>query len=146
MAETAEAVKRRVNLPIQGQCEPPEDPRWYQRMKDSGIDSLGMHLEVLEPDVRRRILPGKSELSLERYYEAFADAVAVFGRGEVSTYLLAGLGDSKEALLECSQRLIELGVYPLWCPLCRSLAHRWRAIHHRTVPSWLMCIRVLPRC
>ncbi|QNI73814.1 radical SAM superfamily protein [Synechococcus sp. NOUM97013] len=116
MAETAEAVKRRVNLPIQGQCEPPEDPRWYQRMKDSGIDSLGMHLEVVEPEVRRRILPGKSELSLERYYEAFADAVAVFGRGEVSTYLLAGLGDSKEALLDCSRRLIELGVYPFVVP------------------------------
>ena len=116
MAETAEAVKRRVNLPIQGQCEPPEDPRWYQRMKDSGIDSLGMHLEVVEPDVRRQILPGKSELSLERYYEAFADAVAVFGRGEVSTYLLAGLGDSKEALLDCSRRLIELGVYPFVVP------------------------------
>jgi radical SAM protein (TIGR04043 family) len=116
MAETAEAVKRRVNLPIQGQCEPPEDPRWYQRMKDAGIDSLGMHLEVVEPDVRRRILPGKSELSLERYYEAFADAVAVFGRGEVSTYLLAGLGDSKEALLDCCLRLIELGVYPFVVP------------------------------
>ena len=116
MAETAEAVKRRVNLPIQGQCEPPEDPCWYQRMKDSGIDSLGMHLEVVEPDVRRRILPGKSELSLERYYVAFADAVAVFGRGEVSTYLLAGLGDSKEALLDCSRRLIELGVYPFVVP------------------------------
>ena len=116
MAETAEAVKRRVNLPIQGQCEPPEDPSWYRRMKESGIDSLGMHLEVVEPDVRRRILPGKSELSLERYYEAFADAVAVFGRGEVSTYLLAGLGDSKEALLDCSRRLIELGVYPFVVP------------------------------
>ena len=116
MAETAEAVKCRVNLPIQGQCEPPEDPRWYQRMKDAGIDSLGMHLEVVEPDVRRRILPGKSELSLERYYEAFADAVAVFGRGEVSTYLLAGLGDSKEALLDCCLRLIELGVYPFVVP------------------------------
>lgn len=116
MAETAEAVKRRVNVPIQGQCEPPEDPSWYQRMKESGIDSLGIHLEVVEPDVRRRILPGKSELSLERYYEAFADAVAVFGRGEVSTYLLAGLGDSKEALLACSRRLIELGVYPFVVP------------------------------
>ena len=116
MAETAAAVKRRVDLPIQGQCEPPEDPRWYQRMKDSGIDSLGMHLEVVEPAVRRRILPGKSELSLERYYEAFADAVAVFGRGEVSTYLLAGLGDSKEALLACSRRLIDIGVYPFVVP------------------------------
>ena len=69
-----------------------------------------------EPEVRRRILPGKSELSLERYYAAFSDAVAVFGRGEVSTYLLAGLGDSKEALLNCSRRLIALGVYPFVVP------------------------------
>ena len=67
MAETAAAVKRRVDLPIQGQCEPPDDPIWYERMKAAGIDSLGMHLEVVEPEVRRRILPGKSEISLERY-------------------------------------------------------------------------------
>ena len=116
MAETAVAVKQRVDLPIQGQCEPPDDPIWYERMKQAGIDSLGMHLEVVSPEVRRRVLPGKSELSLERYYEAFADAVAVFGRGEVSTYLLAGLGDSRDALLDCSRRLIDLGVYPFVVP------------------------------
>jgi radical SAM protein (TIGR04043 family) len=116
MAETAAAVKARVTLPIQGQCEPPEDPSWYGRMKEAGIDSLGMHLEVVEPQVRRRILPGKSELTLERYYEAFAQAVAVFGRGQVSTYLLAGLGDSAEALIACSERLIDLGVYPFVVP------------------------------
>ena len=116
MAETALAVKARVDLPIQGQCEPPEDPSWYQVMKDAGVDSLGMHLEVVEAAVRRRILPGKSELSLERYYEAFAQAVAVFGRGQVTTYLLAGLGDSAESLIACSERLIQLGVYPFVVP------------------------------
>lgn len=116
MAETAAAVKRRVALPIQAQCEPPADPIWYQRMRDAGVDSLGMHLEVVEPEVRRRILPGKSEITLEQYYEAFAQAVAVFGRGQVSTYLLAGLGDSAASLIECGERLISLGVYPFVVP------------------------------
>jgi radical SAM protein (TIGR04043 family) len=116
MAETARAVKARVRLPIQAQCEPPDDPVWFQRMKDAGVDSLGMHLEVVEPEVRRRILPGKAELSLERYFTAFEQAVAVFGRGEVSTYLLAGLGDSAAAIVACSQRLIALGVYPFVVP------------------------------
>ncbi|AFY29093.1 MSMEG_0568 family radical SAM protein [Cyanobium gracile] len=116
MAETAAAVKARVALPIQAQCEPPEDPAWYRRMKDAGVDSLGMHLEVVEEEVRRRILPGKSELGLERYMEAFAEAVAVFGRGQVSTYLLAGLGDSADALIAVSERLIALGVYPFVVP------------------------------
>lgn len=116
MAETAAAVKRVVSIPIQAQCEPPDDPIWYERMKQAGVDSLGMHLEVVEPEVRRRILPGKSELTLERYYEAFAQAVDVFGRGQVSTYLLAGLGDSAESLIDCSTRLVELGVYPFVVP------------------------------
>ena len=116
MAETAAAVKARVDVPIQGQCEPPVDPRWYQRMKDAGIDSLGMHLEVVEQDVRERILPGKSEVTLEDYYTAFEQAVSVFGRGQVSTYLLAGLGDSAASLIACSARLIELGVYPFVVP------------------------------
>ena len=116
MAETAAAVKARVDLPIQAQCEPPDDPAWYGRMKVAGVDSLGMHLEVVEEEVRRRILPGKSELGLERYMEAFAAAVAVFGRGQVSTYLLAGLGDSAASLIAVSERLIALGVYPFVVP------------------------------
>jgi len=116
MAEAAAAVKRRVDIPIQAQCEPPEDPIWFERMKQAGVASLGMHLEVIEPDVRRRILPGKSEISLEQYYTAFEQAVAVFGRGQVSTYLLAGLGDSAESLIQCSDKLIGLGVYPFVVP------------------------------
>jgi radical SAM protein (TIGR04043 family) len=75
-----------------------------------------MHLEVVEEEVRRRILPGKSELTLERYFEAFEQAVAVFGRGQVSTYLLAGLGDSASSLISCSKRLIGMGVYPFVVP------------------------------
>jgi radical SAM protein (TIGR04043 family) len=66
--------------------------------------------------VRSRILPGKAELGVERYFEAFAQAVAVFGRGQVSTYLLAGLGDSADALVACSERLIRAGVYPFVVP------------------------------
>jgi hypothetical protein len=51
------------------------------------------------------------------YLEAFKAAVAVFGRGQVSTYLIAGLGDSKESLLAMSRTLIDLGVYPFVVPL-----------------------------
>ena len=53
-----------------------------------------MHLEVVTPDVRRRMMPGKAEVPVERYFRAFAAAVPVFGRGQVSTYILAGLGDT----------------------------------------------------
>jgi radical SAM protein (TIGR04043 family) len=116
LTESALAIKARTGLPIQGQCEPPADFAWFGRLHSAGVDSLGMHLEAWDEEVRRRIMPGKAEVPVTFYLEAFAAAVAVFGRGQVSTYLLAGLGDSVESLLEAAQRLIEIGVYPFVVP------------------------------
>lgn len=116
LAECAEAVKASVNLPIQAQCEPPADFIWFERMKAAGIDSLGMHLEAVEPQVRAAIMPGKAEVSISTYFAAFKAAVEVFGWGQVSTYLLAGLGDSLESLVHTSEKLIHLGVYPFVVP------------------------------
>jgi radical SAM protein (TIGR04043 family) len=116
LAESASAVKAAVDLPIQGQCEPPDDDAWFRRMRDAGIDALGMHLEAVTPDVRARIMPGKAQVSVERYLKAFAAAVPVFGRGQVSSYILAGLGDTQEAILSTCEKLIALGVYPFVVP------------------------------
>jgi radical SAM protein (TIGR04043 family) len=116
LAESAAAVKAAVDLPVQAQCEPPEEDGWYRRLKDSGVDALGLHLEVVTPEIRAEIMPGKAQVSVEKYFQAFAAAVPVFGRGQVSTYILAGLGDTREAILETSEKLIALGVYPFVVP------------------------------
>lgn len=116
LCESAEAIRAAVDLPLQAQCEPPDDDAWFRRLKDAGIDTLGMHLEVIGDELRRQILPGKSEVPMARYWSAFEAAVEVFGRGQVSTYLLAGLGDSAELILSTADRLLALGVYPFVVP------------------------------
>ena len=116
LCDSAFAVRQAVPLPIQGQCEPPRDPAWFERMRASGIDSLGMHLEAATQAVRARIMPGKATIPVERYMEAFARAVPVFGRGQVSTYILAGLGDTAAEILDLCTRLVALGVYPFVVP------------------------------
>jgi radical SAM protein (TIGR04043 family) len=116
LCESAIGVKAMVDLPIQGQCEPPDDDVWFARMKDAGIDSLGMHLEAVTEPVRARIMPGKAQVSVERYFKAFDAAVPVFGFGQVSTYILAGLGDTKEEILRVCDRLVRAGVYPFVVP------------------------------
>jgi hypothetical protein len=116
LTESAFAVRAAVDIPIQGQCEPPDDDRWFERMHAAGIDTLGMHLEVVTPSVREQIMPGKAQVPISRYLEAFEAAVGVFGRGQVSTYILAGLGDTREAIIQISEKLLELGVYPFVVP------------------------------
>ncbi len=116
LAESAEAIRAAVDLPLQAQCEPPDTDAWFQRMKNAGVDTLGMHLEVIGDELRQRILPGKAEVPMSRYWDAFSAAVEVFGRGQVSTYLLAGLGDTRELILSTSRRLLDMGVYPFVVP------------------------------
>jgi radical SAM protein (TIGR04043 family) len=85
-------------------------------MRASGIVSLGMHLEAVTERVRRQMTPGKAEIPLSRYLAAFEQAVAVFGRGQVTTYILAGLGDSADDILAMSRTLVDIGVYPFVVP------------------------------
>lgn len=116
LLESARAVKNAVNIPIQVQCEPPDDDVWFQRLKDVGVDAIGMHLEAVTDRVRNAIMPGKASVSLTRYMSAFEEAVKVFGRGNVSTYILAGLGDTESEILSMSKELIRIGVYPFVVP------------------------------
>lgn len=115
-ADSARAIKAAVAPPIQAQCEPPEDDIWHQRMFDAGVDTLGMHLEAVTHAVRARIMPDKASVPLEKYFSSFVTAVKVFRRGQVSTYILAGLGDSAAAILDMAESLVAIGVYPFVMP------------------------------
>jgi len=116
LCDSVRAVKAAVNIPIQVQCEPPKDLHWLDELKNAGADSLGLHLEVINPDVRRRIMPSKANITVDEYLRAFAYAVPLFGRGQVSTYILAGLGDTREEILAICRQLVALGVYPFVVP------------------------------
>jgi radical SAM protein (TIGR04043 family) len=117
LAACVAAIKAAVpTLPIQVQCEPPDDFAWFARLREAGADTLGMHLEAVEPAVRAAVMPGKAEVPVDFYLRAYAAAVEVFGRGQVSTYLIAGLGDRPESLVEMARTLVGLGVYPFLVP------------------------------
>jgi radical SAM protein (TIGR04043 family) len=117
LCESAAAIRAAVDLPIQAQCEPPDDFAWFAKLRAAGVDALGMHLEAVEPEVRARAMPGKAKVPVDYYLRAFEAAVASFGRGQVSTYLIAGLGDTPESILTMCRTLAAIGVYPFVVPL-----------------------------
>lgn len=118
LSKCVHAVKAAVPaLAIQVQFEPPENLDDMLLLAEAGVDTVGIHLESLDPEIRRRISPGKAEISIERYHEAYRRAVEIFGRNQVSSYIIAGFGDSEETLVEGCRQLAEIGVYPFVVPL-----------------------------
>ena len=47
-----------------------------------------------------RVAPGKAQCGIEGYFACWERAVEVFGRGTVTTYVLLGMGERPELMIE----------------------------------------------
>lgn len=114
-------------LPIQVQIEPPRELGVIDDLHAAGAASIGIHVESLDDEARRRWMPGKGAVPMREYEAAWDRAVAVFGRNQVSTYLLIGLGEDPDDLVRGAAALIARGVYPFvvpFRPMAGTLARR----------------------
>jgi radical SAM protein (TIGR04043 family) len=117
LGRCARAIKQATGLPIEGQFEPPADLGVLDEVHDDGLDSVGMHVESFDPEVLARIAPGKARTGIDGYLRAWERAVEVFGAGQVSTYVILGMGEDPELTVEGCRRAVDLGVYPFVVPL-----------------------------
>src|SRR5881409_3493219 len=117
VARCAQAVKEAAGLPVEVQFEPPEDLDAINRVHDHGIDSVGIHVESFDPAVLARIAPAKARTGIEGYFAAWERAVSLFGEGQVSTYVILGMGEDPDVTVEGCRRAIDIGVYPFVVPL-----------------------------
>jgi len=117
LGRCAQAIKEAAGLPVEVQFEPLRDKALYGRLKAMGVDDVGLHIESFDPAVRLRVTPGKASVGMETYFEAFAEAVNVFGRNKVSTYVILGLGEDEELTLDGCRKAAAMGVYPVVVPL-----------------------------
>jgi len=113
----ARSIKKATNLPVHVQIEPPSDPDILVELKEAGVDTIGIHIESFDFDVLAEIAPAKAEFGLKRYSKAWEKSVELFGLNQVSSFLIAGLGEGAQSIIDGSKYLLELGVYPFIVPL-----------------------------
>lgn len=117
ISRCAAAIKEASGLPVQVQFEPPDDLRVLDEVHRAGVDAVGIHSETFDPDVLARVAPGKAQCGIEGYFRTWEAAVDVFGKGSVTTYVLLGMGEREELIIEGCRRAIAMGVYPFVVPL-----------------------------
>ncbi len=117
LGRCSRAMKKATGLPIHAQFFPTVDSEGLYQLKESGVDTVGIHIESFDPEALFRVAPAKARLGLKKYEEAWKRAVEVFGPNQVSSFLIVGLGEKPESVVRGSEFLADLGVYPFVVPL-----------------------------
>jgi radical SAM protein (TIGR04043 family) len=117
VARCGRAVAEATGLPVEVQFEPPSKLDIIDEVGDLGIDSVGIHVESFDPAVLAYVAPAKARTGIERYFQAWERAVAVFGEGQVSTYVILGMGEDPELTVQGCRRAIDIGVFPFVVPI-----------------------------
>lgn len=117
VARCGHAVREAAGLPVEVQFEPPRDLHVIDEVADLGIDSVGIHVESFDPDVLAHVAPAKARTGIQQYFRAWKRAVSRFGVGQVSTYVIVGMGEDPELTVRGCQRAIDIGVYPFVVPI-----------------------------
>lgn len=113
--ELCAEIRKFSSCPIAVEFAPPSDLKLIDKLKSSGATVAIMNIEIVSKDLRKKICPGKSAITLDHYHKAMKRAVEVFGFGQVSSVMIGGLQPFEDILKEC-EVLTEMGVFPTIMP------------------------------
>jgi radical SAM protein (TIGR04043 family) len=117
LAACTRAIHEKINIPVHVQFLPPQDIGLVHELKDCGVATVGIHIESFDPDILAKVAPFKFTIGFDRYQKSWTEAVQIFGRNQVSSFVIVGLGESQDSVIEGCRMLAEMGVYPYVVPL-----------------------------
>lgn len=80
------------------------------RMKNAGATEIKLNVESPDPEIFRKVCPN---LNLDSILLRLKEAVEVFGKGNVQSNVIYGLGESDETVLDMMEKLSAMGVIPV---------------------------------
>jgi len=109
----AKRIRESSEVPISVSCQPlrRED---MENLAEAGVQRIGLPLDAVTEEIFNRVKGSEigGPYRWDGHFKALKEAVEVFGRDNVTTHLIAGLGETEEEFVRMIQICIDLGVYP----------------------------------
>ncbi len=106
-------IKRGSAIAVSVSCQPLNIHN-IERLKKSGVDRLGIALDATTETLFIEV-KGSGVGSLytwENQFKQLNEAIGIFGKGNVSTHLIFGLGETEKEAVKVIQRCFDMGVLP----------------------------------
>ncbi|MEM2098165.1 MAG: radical SAM protein [Candidatus Bathyarchaeia archaeon] len=113
LVELVRAVKGHVDVPVSVSCQPLYSTN-LRCLSVAGVERVGIALDAVTEELFERV---KGSVIGGPYrwndqFEKLREAVIVFGRGNVSTHLIVGLGETEKEVANAIQLCVDMHVLP----------------------------------
>jgi biotin synthase len=106
-------IKKEAAIPVSVSCQPLNRAN-IELLANAGVDRLGVALdaatEALFNEVKGKAAGGP--YSWDKQFGMLTAALAVFGKGNVSTHVIVGLGETEKEAAQIIQRCVDMSVLP----------------------------------
>lgn len=102
-----------IKVPISVSCQP-LDKEEMKKLAKAGVERIGISLDAATKNVFDRVKGSSAggPYDWDKHHDALSEAVDVFGKGNVSTHLIVGLGETEEDMIKAFQWCVDNNIYP----------------------------------
>jgi biotin synthase-related radical SAM superfamily protein len=107
------AIKQHTTIPISVSCQP-LNAKNTRRLAEAGADRIGIALDAATPKLFSQIKGSRANgpYNWKNQFTQLREAVHVFGKGNVSTHIIIGLGETEKNTISLIQKCTNIGVLP----------------------------------
>ena len=122
LVETARLIKAKTGakIPVMLEFEPIGDlallDDLLREAREAGVTTVSCNIECFVETLRPQIMPIKGSIPISAYQKTWERCLAVFGRNEVFTVAIAGLGEDDASLLRGIEMAASRGVMTFLVP------------------------------
>ena len=109
----ARRIRESSEIPISVSCQP-LSRKDIEKLADAGVQRIGIPLDAVTERIFNKVKGAEigGPYRWNRHFRALKEAVKVFGKNNVTTHLIAGLGENGEEFVRMIQTCVDLGIYP----------------------------------
>jgi len=106
-------INKTTGKPIYLMITPPRNTKILEHFFQAGVTEISFNMELFDRKLAKQYMPGKGDITLDAYYDAFLNAVKLWGRnGNVRSVFIVGL-EAKESIIQGIEFVSKLGVSPI---------------------------------
>jgi radical SAM protein (TIGR04043 family) len=120
LVETARLIRARVNIPVMLEFEPVQDfsllDLLLEEAKGAGVTTVSCNIECFDEGLRPSIMPVKGRIPVSTYIKTWEKCLDIFGKDEVFTVAIAGIGETDDSLMRGIEMAASHGVMTFLVP------------------------------